>query len=161
MPTFEISECYPTTPARAFALFRRPAERVRLAPPELHLRLEEAPDELQLGSRLTVRGRRWGVTQRMVSEITAFEEAALIVEEQRRGPFRSWRHAQRFAPSPDGVTITDAIEYEPPGGVLGRLATTEAIRRELERAFAYRRERLAELLGGASGPWFLSGNSAR
>ena len=147
MPTFETSECYLAAPARAFALFRRPAERVRLAPPELHLRLEEGPDELQLGSRLTVRGRRWGVTQRMVSEITAFEDGALIVEEQRQGPFRSWRHTQRFEPSPDGgVRITDAIEYEPPGGVLGRLATAEAIRRELERAFAYRRERLTGLL---------------
>ncbi len=128
-----------------------PAGRARaLAPPELHLRLEEAPDELRLGSRLMVRGRRWGVTQRMVSEITAFEEGTLIVEEQRQGPFRSWKHTQRFAPSVEGgVCITDVIEYEPPGGVLGRLATVETIRRELERAFAYRRERLAELLGGA------------
>ncbi len=72
------------------------------------------------------------------------------MEEQRQGPFRSWRHVQRFAPSPDGgVRITDAIEYEPPGGVLGRLATAEAIRRELEGAFAYRRERLTELLRAA------------
>ena len=150
MPTFEMSECYVASPARVFALFRRPAEPPALAPPELHLRLEEAPDELRLGSRLMVRGRRWGVTQRMVSEITAFEEGTLIVEEQRQGPFRSWKHTQRFAPSVEGgVCITDVIEYEPPGGVLGRLATVETIRQELERALAYRRERLAELLGGA------------
>ena len=72
------------------------------------------------------------------------------MEEQRQGPFRSWKHTQRFAPSVEGgVRITDVIEYEPPGGVLGRLATVEAIRRELERAFAYRRERLTELLGAA------------
>ena len=149
MPTFETSECYAATPARAFDLFRRTAERVRLAPPELRLQLEEGPAELQLGSRLTVRGRRWGVTQRMTSEITAFEEGALIVEEQRQGPFRLWRHTQRFEATPDGgVRITDVIEYEPPGGVLGRLATAEAIRGDLERAFAYRRERLTESLSG-------------
>ena len=141
-------------------LFRDAGASVRPVPPAGRARAvwrrrsctfiwSEAPDELQLGSRLTVRGRRWGVTQRMVSEITAFEEGALIVEEQRQGPFRAWRHTQRFAPSADGgVRITDGIDYEPPGGVLGRLATAEAIRRELERAFAYRRERLAELLGG-------------
>jgi len=142
MRIFEISECYAASPVRAFALFRRPLERIRLAPPELHLSLEEAPAEVQLGSRLTVRGRRLGVTQRMTTEITALEEGSLIVEEQRQGPFRSWRHTQRFDESPDGVRISDLIEYEPPGGVLGRLATAEATVRELERAFAYRREQL-------------------
>ena len=133
MPTFETSECYATTPARAFALFRRPAERVRLAPPELHLHLEEGPDELQWGSRLTVRGRRWGVTQRMAERDHGVRGGSADRGGAAAGSVPVWRHVQRFAPSPDGgVRITDAIEYEPPGGVLGRLATAEAIRRELE-----------------------------
>ena len=102
MPRFEQSEYYATTPAQAFALFRRTAERLRFAPPDLHLQLVEGPAEVRLGSRLTVKGRRWGVTQRMESEITAFEEDALIVEEQRRGPFRSWKHTQRFEPTAEG-----------------------------------------------------------
>ena len=148
MPKFEHTESHPAPPARAFDLFRRPAERVRLAPPELHLHLVEGPTELQLGSRLTLRGRRWGVTQRMVSEITAFEDGVVIVEEQRQGPFRLWKHTQRFAPAADGrVHIIDVIEYDPPGGVLGRLATAEVIGRELDRLFSYRREKLTELLG--------------
>jgi ligand-binding SRPBCC domain-containing protein len=151
MPKFEHTESHPAPPARAFDLFRRPAERVRLAPPELHLHLVEGPTELQLGSRLTLRGRRWGVTQRMVSEITAFEDGVLIVEEQRQGPFRSWKHTQQFESTTDGgVRIADVIEYEPPGGVLGRLATAEAIGGELERIYSYRREKLTELLGEAS-----------
>ena len=151
MPRFEQSECYATTPAKAFALFRQTAERLQFAPPDLHLQLVEGPAELRLGSRLTVKGRRWGVTQRMESEITAFEEDALIVEEQRQGPFRSWKHTQRFEPTAEGgVRITDAIEYEPPGGMLGRLATVEVIQRELERGMAHRRERLAEILAATS-----------
>jgi len=150
MPTFEHTETHPAPPARAFDLFRRLANRVRLAPPELHLQLVEGPTELQLGLRLTLRGRRWGVSQRMVSEITAFEDGVLILEEQRQGPFRSWKHTQRFTPTGGGVQITDVIEYEPPGGILGRLATAEVIDRELERIFSYRREKLTELLGEAS-----------
>lgn len=147
MERFEKSECYAAPSAKAFALFRRSAERVRLAPPDLHLKLEEGPAELQKGSRLTVCGRRWGLSQRMASEITALEENAQIVEEQRKGPFRSWKHTQRFAATPEGgVRITDEIEYEPPGGMIGMIATASAIRGELERYFAYRRERLVELL---------------
>ena len=150
MPTFEHTETHPAPPERAFDLFRKPAERVRLAPPELHFQLIEGPAELQMGSRLTLRGRRWGVTQRMVSEITAFEDGVLIVEEQRQGPFRSWKHTQRFTSAGNGVQIADVIEYEPPGGVLGRLATAEVIGRELVRIFSYRQEKLTELLGEAS-----------
>jgi ligand-binding SRPBCC domain-containing protein len=150
MPVYEHTESLSAPPARAFDLFRRTSERVRLAPPELHLQMVEGPTELTLGSRLTLRGRRWGVTQRMVNEITAFEDGVLIVEEQRQGPFRSWKHTQRFTPVGDGVQIADVIEYEPPGGVLGRLATAEVIGRELEGIFAYRREKLTEMLGAAS-----------
>jgi ligand-binding SRPBCC domain-containing protein len=150
MPTFEHTESHSAPPARAFDLFRRTTERVSLAPPELHLQLVEGPTELQMGSRLTLRGRRWGVTQRMVNEITAFEDGVLIVEEQRQGPFRSWKHTQRFTPMGEGVQIFDVIEFEPPGGVLGRVATAEVIGRELERIFAYRKEKLTELLGEAS-----------
>ena len=73
------------------------------------------------------------------------------MEEQRRGPFRSWKHTQRFEPTAEGgVRVTDEIEYEPPGGMLGRLATAEAIGRELERAFSYRRERVTEMLAAIS-----------
>jgi len=147
MPRVERTETYPAPPAQAFALFRRPAERVRMAPPDLHLELEEGPDDLKLGSRVTVRGRRWGLTQRMTTEVTAFEDGVRIVEEQRQGPFRAWKHTQRFEAAPDGgVHIIDEIEFEPPGGMLGRLATADAIRAELEAAFAYRGKRLTRLL---------------
>ncbi len=147
MASFEHVETFQVSPGQVFDIFRRPAERLQLAPPELHLSLIEGPAELQAGSVLTVRGRRWGVTQQMVNEITAFEDAALIVEEQRNGPFRSWKQTQRFESMSDGgVRITDAIEFEPPGGVLGRLATADVIRRELDRAFAFRGERLKEML---------------
>ncbi len=150
MPRFEHNESHPVPPAQAFDLFRHTASRARLTLPELHLQLVEGPTELKLGSRLVQRGRRWGVTQRMVSEITAFEDNILIVEEQRQGPFRLWKHTQRFTPIGDGVQIGDIVEYEPPAGVLGRLATAETIGRELARIFAYREKRIAELLGEAS-----------
>jgi ligand-binding SRPBCC domain-containing protein len=146
MPRFETAEWYAAAVGRAFDLFRRPAERVRLAPPELHLQLVEGPEVLHLGARVVVRGRRWGVTQRMETEATAFEPDALIAEEQRRGPFGRWSHVQRFTAEGAGVRVADVIEYEPPGGVLGRLATAEAIAGELTRIFAYRRGRLTERL---------------
>ena len=48
--------------------------------------LVEGPEQLSLGSRITVQGRRWGIPQRIVSEVTAFEPNVRFVDEQRQGP---------------------------------------------------------------------------
>jgi ligand-binding SRPBCC domain-containing protein len=99
-----------------------------------------------LGSRITVKGRRAGVAQHLVSEVTAFEPGRSFVEEQRQGPFRRWAHTYRFEAQADGGTLlTEEIDYEPPGGVLGLLLTAEKIERDLAAVYAFRRETWAEL----------------
>jgi len=42
--------------------------------------------------------------------------------------------------------IVDQVEYEPPMGFLGRIADALFLRKQLEKTFAYRQARLAELL---------------
>jgi ligand-binding SRPBCC domain-containing protein len=96
-----------------------------------------------------VQARRWGLSRRLTSEVTTLEPDALIVEEQRVGPFRAWKHTQRFEALPDGGTrLRDAIDYEPPGGLLGLTLTAPAVERELAGAFAHRNGKLVELLAG-------------
>ena len=78
MPRFEQSECYAATPAKAFALFRRTAQRLLFAPSDLHLQLGRGAGGTGLGIAADGEGTApWGVTQRMESEITAFEDDAL------------------------------------------------------------------------------------
>jgi ligand-binding SRPBCC domain-containing protein len=147
MPRFETAANFPFPVGRVFAYLLRPANRVALAPPQLQLRLIEGPEVLVVGARVTVQGRRWGLSRRLVSEVTALEADASIVEEQREGPFRAWRHAQRFEALPDGgARLLDAIDYEPPGGMLGLLLSAGAVECELAGAFAHRDRRLRELL---------------
>src|SRR4051812_28873170 len=88
MPHFDSVMTFSRPLPEVFDFFRRPANLVRVSPPELHMRLAEAPEVVELGSRMTIQGRRWGVPQRVVSEITAFELNAFFVDERREGPFR-------------------------------------------------------------------------
>jgi ligand-binding SRPBCC domain-containing protein len=148
MPCFESTVSLPVPQASVFAALCRPAVLVQLAPPEMHLQVETGPDELTLGSRLTLRGRRWGVPQRVVSEVIAFEPDTLLVLEQRQGPFRRWTHSQRVeSRGHDGTRLIERVEYEPPGGLLGLTVTAAFLERELTSLFAFRRQKLAELLG--------------
>jgi ligand-binding SRPBCC domain-containing protein len=150
MPQFEARLVLSRSLLEAFDFFRRPANLVRISPPELHLRLVEGPERIELGSRVVLQGRRWGVPQRIVSEITAFEEEVLFRDEQREGPFGKWSHTHRFEQAPEGTRVTDQIDYEPPTGLLGLILNTQAIERDLQWIFSYRAQKVQELLGPAT-----------
>ncbi len=132
--------------ARVFAFFRRPGNLPLLAPPELDMRILEAPEEIHLGARVTVQLRRWGMTVRVTSQVTEFEPNALITTVQAEGIFRRWHHRQEFTALPEGTRLSDHVEFEPPGGLLGLMVTPAWVSRDLEWLFAHRQKRLHELL---------------
>jgi len=147
MPRFEKTLTFPRPVADVFDFFLQPANLLRVSPPELHLQLVDPPERLQLGSRVTLKGRRWGIPQRITSEVTALEPNVLFVDEQREGPFRKWSHTHRFTSIPEGTQVQDIIDFEAPGGILGLIVSDMFILRDLEKVFAYRAARLRELLG--------------
>lgn len=138
----------PVPVAEAFAFFARPRNLTQLAPDDWHLELVEGPEVLVAGCRTTWKMRRWGMTQRLVLEVTEFEENALLVEEQREGPLGTLRHARRFRAGPDGDTvIEEEIELEPPGGILGRLLGSSLLESEYRQVLSYREGKLREIFG--------------
>jgi ligand-binding SRPBCC domain-containing protein len=147
MPVFEASQLLPRPIEEVFDFFRDPANLVRISPPELHMALVEGPPLIGLGSRVVLKGRRWGIPQRVVSEITAFDPPAAFADTQVEGPFRKWVHTHRFESVPGGTRVGDRVEYEPPGGVLGLVARPALIQRDLQWIFEYRTKKLTELLG--------------
>ncbi len=147
MPHFEKTMIFPRPLPEVFDFFLYPANLVRITPPELHLRLVDGPERLQLGSIITLKGRRWGLPQRIVSAVTAFQANAVFVDEQQSGPFRKWIHTHRFQALPEATQVRDAIDFDPPGGLLGLVVTETFILNDLENVFAYRAEKLREILG--------------
>src|SRR5436190_15590572 len=123
MPVFESALRFARPVAEVFDFLCQPVHWIKIAPPDLHLRLVEGPERIHLGASLTVKGRRWGMPQRVVSAITVFELNRLIVQEQRQGPFGKWIHTQGFEELAGGSRVVDQIEYEPPPGILGLTVT--------------------------------------
>jgi ligand-binding SRPBCC domain-containing protein len=128
--------------SEVFDFLARPANLVQLAPAELQLELVKGPERLQLGAVLHWKARRLGISQDLVNEVIAFEEAALIDEQQRQGPFKRWRYLHCFEATDDGTRLTEELNYEPPGGMLGLLVSAAAIQRDLDKLFAYREQQL-------------------
>jgi hypothetical protein len=89
-----------------------------------------------LGEFVTWRARHFGITWTMTSTITEWERPSRFVDEQRKGPFRSFRHEHRFEEADGGTRLFDQVEFEAPFGVLGRaverLFLTRYMRRLIE-----------------------------
>jgi ligand-binding SRPBCC domain-containing protein len=147
MPYFETSVTLARPVAEVFDFFRRPANLLRVSPPELNLSLLEGPELIERGARIVLQARRFGIPQKLASEVTAFEPNALFVDELREGPFRKWVQTHRFETVPTGTRVTFRVDYEPPGGALGLFLTAKTIDQDLRAVFAFRAAKLQEIFG--------------
>lgn len=73
-----------------------------------------------------------------VTEITGVTKLHSFTDEQRKGPYRLWRHTHTFRELAGGVEMTDVVEYSLPFGLLGELAHRLFVEREVNRIFDYR-----------------------
>lgn len=73
------------------------------------------------GDHVTWAARHFGVPVRMTSMISAYEKPSFFVDEQVRGPFRSWRHEHHFEPIVEGTRMFDIAEFSAPAGPIGTL----------------------------------------
>ena len=136
------------SPDQAWAFLQNPANLDRITPPDLKFRIvTEVPaimyNGLIIEYRITI---PFIGTHSWVTEIKHIHEGVSFVDEQRLGPYRFWYHYHEIRQEADGVLLIDRVHYQPPLGILGRIAYWFYIRRTLERIFDYRRKRLAIFL---------------
>ena len=120
-----------------------------LTPPWLHFEISNpSPIEMRTGTLIDYRLRVHGLPLRWRSEITAWDPPHRFVDEQRRGPYRAWRHEHRFTAEGGGTLVEDDVTYAVLGGaIVDRLL----VRRDLQRIFAFRREALRAVFPTRSG----------
>lgn len=108
------------------------------------------PDELVAGSKIRLSMRPLGVgpARRWTSQIVereSDEHAAFFRDEMHGGPFSRWVHTHRFYADGDETLIEDHVEYELPGGEVGRaLSPFGAV--GFEPMFRHRHAKTRELL---------------
>lgn len=85
-----------------------------------------------------------------IARITEFEWNHYFADVQDKGPFKNWHHRHElFAETRQGIAgtlVRDIIEYEIGFGWLGSIAESLFVRRQMEKTFAERQQRLPQLL---------------
>ena len=119
-----------------FAFFGNAANLERLTPPFLKFRiLTPAPIVMRPGTLIDYRISLHGLPMRWRSEITEWRPPYSFVDEQRRGPYKSWVHRHTFSEDAGGTLVGDDVRYEVMGGAL---VHTLLVKGQLEKIFNYR-----------------------
>src|SRR4051794_7797926 len=134
--------------SEVFAFFSNAGNLEALTPRSLKFQiLTPQPIVMAAGAVIDYRIKLFGVPFNWRTEIVEFEPERRFVDVQLRGPYRYWRHEHTFREATGGTLMSDRVEYELPWGPLGRVAQALFVRRNLDSIFAYRHERVEQLLG--------------
>lgn len=104
--------------------------------------LTPGPIEMRAGTLIDYRIRVHGLPIRWRTQIAEWQPPHHFVDVQLRGPYRLWRHTHTFEPRDGGTLCTDSVRYRPRGGAPVHWLF---VRRDVERIFEFRQQRLKAL----------------
>ncbi|HET6668749.1 MAG TPA: SRPBCC family protein [Pyrinomonadaceae bacterium] len=129
------------TPGQVFAFHERENVLDLLQPPWETARVIQRATIAEIGSRAIIETNVIGpIKTRWIAEHTVYQPPHLFEDVQIKGPFRRWRHRHIITAHPEGATLRDEIEYEPPLGPLGKLVAPWLVEPRLRKLFEYRHQ---------------------
>ena len=150
--TFHTEQWLPYPTEQVFAFFADPVNLPPLMPRWQRARVERSnyvPPIAGEGSLITISFRPIPLIPLRLewdAYIAEFRWNEFFCDEQRRGPFHYFRHCHRVRQERNGTVVSDAVEYELPLGMLGDLANSLAMKRQIRQLFNYRQKMLPRLL---------------
>lgn len=137
-----------------FAFFCDAGNLADRTPPWLGFQiLTPGPIRIAAGTNIRYRLGWHGIPVTWTTEIKLWEPPFRFVDVQLSGPYRLWHHAHRFESRGGGTLMTDVVRYRLPFGIIARAMHAIKVRRDVERIFDYRFQRVCELFAvpGATG----------
>ncbi len=139
----------PSSAEDTFQLHADVRNMPRITPPP-GARVLHAPTPTRAGDiQVIALGPRWA-SVRWVAHVVAFDPPRLMVDVQRRGPFRSFRHMHVVLPEEGGSVLVDMVEFRFFPGALGAVLDSLFVAPALRLMFAGRHRRTRALLASGS-----------
>lgn len=139
LEVFQYQSIVPAPSATVFAWHARPGAFERLAPPFEPVSVERREGGIADAGQVVLVTKIGPFTARWTVRHCGYIPGRQFRDVQVSGPFRTWTHTHYFDPEgPGACRMTDRIEYELPGGRLGKELAGRMVRARLERVFAHR-----------------------
>jgi ligand-binding SRPBCC domain-containing protein len=145
---FSTSATLPLPRERVFDFFADAGNLEIITPPELRFRIvTPVPIAMGEGALIEYRLRLMGVPFGWLTRISKWNPPHEFIDEQLKGPYKTWVHRHTFSDAPrGGTTIVDAVTYSLPLSPLGELAAP-LVNFQVRRIFRYRADAIRRALG--------------
>jgi ligand-binding SRPBCC domain-containing protein len=141
--TLETELWLPRPRDEVFAFFANARNLEAITPPWVKFAvLTPGTIEMRPGTLIDYQIRVHGIPIRWRTEIADWQPPHRFVDRQLCGPYRLWHHTHAFEERDGGTLCLDHVRYRPRGGALVHWLF---VRRDVERIFNYRQQRLVEL----------------
>ena len=133
----------PRPRSEVFPFFAEARNLEILTPPWLKFEvLTPDPIAMRAGTLIDYRIRVHALPIHWRTEIVEWDPPHQFVDTQLSGPYKLWHHTHTFEERGDSTLCRDEVRYWPRGGaIVDRLF----VRSDVERIFAFRRQKLLEL----------------
>lgn len=130
----------PATLEETWSFFSDPQNLVKITPSRMNFRITyNSGTDIYSGQIIKYKVTVLPFyTVRWVTEIKQATKPYHFIDVQREGPYSMWHHLHHFKQVPQGVEMTDEVNYALPLGLLGRLAHGILVQPQLNAIFDYR-----------------------
>jgi ligand-binding SRPBCC domain-containing protein len=140
----------PVSLERAWDFFSSPANLQSITPAKMGFKIisQHHGKKMYAGQIIEYKVKPvLGIPLYWMTEITHVQEQQHFIDEQRFGPYSLWHHQHHFKAVPGGVEMTDIVHYKLPLWILGDIANTLFVKKQLKDIFDYRFQKVEELFG--------------
>lgn len=149
MHTLERTQRLPITVEEAWNFFSSPKNLKKITPPYMGFHIKYGGESTMYAGMIikyTVTPLL-GIPMTWVTEITHVEDKSFFVDEQREGPYAIWHHQHHFKAIPNGVEMTDIVNYKLPLGIVGEWIEPFLVKSKVNEIFEYRNKKMIEMFG--------------
>jgi ligand-binding SRPBCC domain-containing protein len=150
MYSIKAVQFIPVTIQEVWSFFATPANLHLITPPNMGFTVLTPLTDKSIYPGQTIEYKvrpLLGIPLYWMTEITSVKEEMSFIDEQRKGPFRLWKHQHYFKPVEGGVEMRDVVEYQLPLWILGNMIHTLTVKNKLLDLFQYRFAQIEKVLG--------------
>lgn len=140
----------PISIEEAWDFFKSPANLKRITPDYMGFEITTPFDISQMyeGQLITYIVKPvLGIPMRWCTEITHIQDKKHFIDEQRFGPYSMWHHEHWFSEIDGGVKMIDQLSYALPFSLIGQLANSIFVSKQVDEIFETRKVAVDELFG--------------
>ncbi len=145
---FKTTQLIPTSLEQAWEFFSSPKNLAFITPAQLKFRIISTltSEKVFTGQLIAYNvSPLWNIRVKWISEIKEVRAPVYFIDEQRKGPYKMWRHQHFLTEVVGGIEMADEIHYKIGYEPFGDLINNAIVRKRIERIFRYRRKKIEQI----------------